>query len=114
MLERLLETQRLAAAVFLSGDVRSARMLMREKEVIRDLETGATEAHFARLRAGRTESLETSALHLDILRDLRRINAHLATAAYPVLNQSGELRPSRLKDNEAEADIPTAEAGHKG
>jgi phosphate:Na+ symporter len=114
MLERLLETQRLAAAVFMSGDVRSARMLMREKEVIRDLETGATEAHFARLRAGRTESLETSALHLDILRDLRRINAHLATAAYPVLNQSGELRPSRLKDNEAEADIPTAEAGHKG
>jgi phosphate:Na+ symporter len=31
MLERLLETQRLAAAVFMSGDVRSARMLMREK-----------------------------------------------------------------------------------
>lgn len=97
MLERLSETQRLAAAVFVSGDIRSARALMHEKEVIRDLETSATEAHFARLRAGRTESVETSALHLDILRDLRRINAHLVAAAYPVLDQSGELLPSRLK-----------------
>ncbi|CAO3413509.1 Na/Pi cotransporter family protein [Azospirillum endophyticum] len=103
MLERLSETQRLAAAVFVSGDVRSARTLIHEKEVIRDLETSATEAHFARLRAGRKESVETSALHLDILRDLRRINAHLVAAAYPVLDQSGELLPSRLKRGTARA-----------
>ncbi|MCM8734151.1 Na/Pi cotransporter family protein [Azospirillum sp. A1-3] len=103
MLERLSETQRLAAAVFVSGDVRSARALIHEKEVIRDLETSATEAHFARLRAGRKESVETSALHLDILRDLRRINAHLVAAAYPVLDQSGELLPSRLKQGAARA-----------
>ncbi|SMH31609.1 Na/Pi cotransporter family protein [Azospirillum agricola] len=100
MLERLLSTQRLAAAVFVSGDLRAARSLMREKEVMRDLETRATEAHFARLRAGRGESLETSALHIDILRDLRRINAHLAATAYPVLDRSGELRTSRLKETD--------------
>lgn len=103
MLERLSETQRLAAAVFVSRDVRSARALIHEKEVIRDLETSATGAHFARLRAGRKESVETSALHLDILRDLRRINAHLVAAAYPVLDQSGELLPSRLKRGTARA-----------
>ncbi|CAO3400997.1 Na/Pi cotransporter family protein [Azospirillum palustre] len=103
MLERLSETQRLAAAVFVSRDIRSARALIHEKEVIRDLETSATEAHFARLRAGRKESVETSALHLDILRDLRRINAHLVAAAYPVLDQSGELLPSRLKRGAARA-----------
>jgi len=103
MLERLSETQRLAAAVFVSRDVRSARALIHEKEVIRDLETSATETHFARLRAGRKESVETSALHLDILRDLRRINAHLVAAAYPVLDQSGELLPSRLKRGAARA-----------
>ncbi len=98
ILERLLETQRLAAAVFVSSDVRSARALLKEKEVIRELETTATEAHFDRLRAGRTESVETSALHLDILRDLRRINAHLAAAACPVLDHNGELRPNRLRE----------------
>lgn len=97
ILERLGNTQRLAAAVFISGDPRAARMLMREKQVIRDLEGCATREHFARLRAGRTESVGTSSLHLDVLRDLRRINAHLVAAAYPVLDQSGELLPSRLK-----------------
>ena len=58
---------------------------------------GATEAHFARVRAGRVESVETSALHLDILRDLKRINAHIAAAAYAVLEKRGELLSSRLR-----------------
>ncbi|AWK85131.1 Na/Pi cotransporter family protein [Azospirillum thermophilum] len=98
LLERLIETGRLAAAVFVSGDARSARALLKEKEVVRTLEARAIEAHVARLRAGRMESQETSTLHLDILRDLRRINAHLASAAYPVLDPLGELRSSRLKE----------------
>lgn len=103
LLERLCATQRMAAAVFISGDLRSARLLMREKEFVRHQESLATEAHFERLRAGRSESIETSALHLDILRDLRRINAHLVTSAYPALEQSGDLLPSRLKDTTAVA-----------
>ncbi|HEV7997547.1 MAG TPA: Na/Pi cotransporter family protein, partial [Stellaceae bacterium] len=97
MLRRLATNARTAAAVFMTGDVRAARELLGEKEVFRDLETRATEAHFARIRAGRVESVETSALHLDLLRDLKRINAHLAAAAYPVLEQRGELLSSRLK-----------------
>ena len=41
---------------------------------------------------------ETSALHLDLLRDIRRVNAHLvAAAAYPVLESHGELLASRLR-----------------
>jgi hypothetical protein len=58
-----------------------------------------TEAHFARIRAGRVESVETSALHLDLLRDLKRINAHIAAAAYPVLEKRGELLSSRLRQD---------------
>ena len=45
------------------------------------------------------ESVETRALHLDMLRDLKRINAHIAAAAYPVLEQRGGLLPSRLKQD---------------
>ena len=41
-------------------------------------------------------SIETSAIHLDILRDLKQINSLLASAAYPVLQQYGELLDSRL------------------
>ena len=36
-------------------------------------------------------------MHLDILRDLKRINSHLTSVAYPILDAEGELRKSRLK-----------------
>jgi phosphate:Na+ symporter len=103
MLERLAGNVHAAAAVFLTDDARAARSLLGEKEVFRDLEAQATEAHFARIRSGRVESVETSALHLDVLRDLKRINAHIAAAAYPVLERLGELLPSRLR-RDADAD----------
>jgi len=114
MLERLAGNVHTAAAVFLTDDVRAARGLLGEKEVFRDLEARATEAHFARIRAGRVESVETSALHLDVLRDLKRINAHIAAAAYPVLERLGELLPSRLRrDADAEDLQPSAAALHE-
>jgi phosphate:Na+ symporter len=97
MLERLIANAQAAAAVFMTDDARAARRLLGEKEIFRDLESRATEAHFARIRAGRVESVETSALHLDVLRDMKRINAHIAAAAYPVLDKLGELLPSRLR-----------------
>jgi phosphate:Na+ symporter len=54
-------------------------------------------SHFARIRTGQVETIETGALQLDVLRDLRRINAHVVTAAYPVWEQQGKLLPSRLQ-----------------
>jgi phosphate:Na+ symporter len=63
------------------------------------LDSRATEAHFARIRAGRVESVETSALHLKMLRDLKRINTHVAGAAHPVLERRGAQLPSRLRQD---------------
>lgn len=60
--------------------------------------------HFARIRAGRIESRDTSSLHLDILRDAKRINSHIAAAAYPVLDRQGELLRSRLRGKAEEED----------
>jgi phosphate:Na+ symporter len=87
----------LALDIFVSGDVKTARQLLMEKRRVRDLERLAADSHFQRLREGRTESIETSALHLDILRDLKRIHSHIASVAYPVLEAAGELRTTRLK-----------------
>jgi phosphate:Na+ symporter len=70
MLERLASNVTAAAAVFMTEDARAARAVLGEKEVFRDLEAKATETHFARIRAGRIESRETSSLHLDVLRDM--------------------------------------------
>jgi phosphate:Na+ symporter len=50
----------------------------------------AAERHLERLREGRPETLETTSLHLDILRDLKRIHSHVCSAAYSVLDAAGE------------------------
>jgi phosphate:Na+ symporter len=98
IIDRLVANLRSAAALLVTGDERAARLLVEEKEVFRSLEAEATAAHFERLREGRVGTIETSALHLDALRDLKQVNAHLvAAAAYPVLESKGELLPSRLR-----------------
>src|SRR5262249_43924939 len=98
MVSRLIGNVRTAASMLVSGDQRVARQLVAEKEIFRDMEAAATTSHFARLRAGRIDAAETSSLHLDALRDLKQVNAHLvAAAAYPLMEQQGELRPNRLR-----------------
>ncbi|WP_225769562.1 Na/Pi cotransporter family protein [Inquilinus sp. Marseille-Q2685] len=98
MCERLLANLKLAIAVFMTGDAHAAARLIAEKEVFRELERHATETHFGRLREGRLESIETSALHLDILRDTRRINSHIAAAGYPALDAANAARPRLLRE----------------
>ena len=94
---QIAEQMRRALAVFVSRDAAVARALVAGKDRLRDEEARASERHFARLRDGLPETLETSALHLDVLRDLKRVNAHLTSVAYPILEQTGELRGSRLR-----------------
>ena len=42
---------------------------------------------------------------MDVIRDLKRINGHLASVAYPILEAAGELADTRLKTR---APKPTA------
>jgi len=86
---------RLAMTIFLSGDLKSARRLLDEKARIRELELAASENHIARLKEGRIDSIETSSLHIDILRDLKRIHSHICSAAYAALETAGELDRKR-------------------
>ena len=99
MMDRLIGNARAAAAVFMTEDPRAARQLLGEKEVFREIETRTTEEYFGRARTNRAENIEMGKLLLDIVRDLNRVNAHLAAAAYPVLEGRGELLPSRLKQD---------------
>jgi phosphate:Na+ symporter len=105
MHQRLLDNLHLATSVFMLGDLHAARALLSEKDRMRDLEQKATKNHLRRLREGRTQSIETSSLHIDIARDLKRIAAHITSVAYPILEQSGALRRSRLlSENENAAE----------
>ena len=100
MIDRLLANLRMTASLFMTEDERVARLMVGEKQVFRNLESEATSAHFERLRSGRIDTAETSTMHLDVLRSLASVNAHLvAAAAYPVLESKGELLPSRLRQD---------------
>jgi phosphate:Na+ symporter len=98
---RVMDNMRLAFNVFATRDVALARRLLAEKTALRASELEAADSHYARLREGRPESLETSAIHLDVIRDLKRINGHLTSVAYPILEVAGELRESRLRTLDA-------------
>lgn len=100
MHQHLLNNLHLATSVFMMGDLHAARTLLAEKDRMRDLEQAATANHLRRLREGLPQSIETSTLHLDIARDLKRIAAHIASVAYPILEQGGALRRSRLLDDD--------------
>jgi phosphate:Na+ symporter len=109
---RILNNLQLALGVFMSDDLGIARKLIDEKVAVRDAELQAAENHLARLRAGRPESIDSSALHLDILRDLKRIHSHICAVAYPILDEAGQLHRSRLKrfDRQAMAEDQVEDA----
>jgi phosphate:Na+ symporter len=92
-----LDNLRMAQTVFATRDPALARRLVEVKEDVRRLERQSAERHFQRLRDGRADSIETSSLHLDMLRDLKRINAHIASVAHPILDDSGMLIESRIR-----------------
>ncbi len=98
--KRVLESLTLAFAVFMTGDADQARKLVAEKTQLRNAELAAAERHLERLREGRPETLETTSLHLDVLRDLKRIHSHICSAAWPVLEAAGELPAARTGEGE--------------
>lgn len=98
----VLESVQLAQSVFVSGDRESARRLIEGKDFIRKAEMDGMTTHIDRLRAGTPETVATSMLHLDIIRDYRRINTYVCTVAYPILEEAGEINESRLRPEKKE------------
>jgi phosphate:Na+ symporter len=93
----VLANARLAFNLLVNRDPVTARQLVAEKDRLRDVEKETSRRHFERLREGTEQSVETSSIHLDTIRDLKQINSLLASIAYPVLEESGELSGSRLR-----------------
>lgn len=86
----------LALNVLISGDIESARQLVKEKEVMRKLARDSHDRHLERLCNSHSASIDTSDIHLEIVRALKEINSLLVTVAYPILTESGLLLESRL------------------
>ena len=97
--EAVTSTFELAINTFISEDSDLARMLFDAKASIRELESKSVTTHLERIGTGISQSIETSSLHLDIIRDLKRINSHLTSIAYPVLKASGKVPKTKWKKN---------------
>ncbi len=93
-----LDNLRIAQTIFVTRDFQLARQLMEMKVKVRRMEKQSAERHLERLRDGRADSLQTSSLHLDILRDLKRINAHIVSVAHPIMDEHGLLVESRIRE----------------
>ena len=94
---RLMANLRLGLSVFLNRDLKSAQELLAQKVLFRDLERAYANSHLGRLTSNTVDSIETSSLHLDLISDLRRINSHICSIAYPILEEAGVLARTRLK-----------------
>lgn len=101
----VLETVRLAQSVFVSNDAKLARRMIEAKEQLRKAEQQATQNHMERIREGVPETIATSGLHLDIIRDYRRINSYMCSVAYPILEEAGLLYGTALKPDKGD-EIP--------
>ena len=65
------------------------------------LERTSLETHMERISSGVSDSLATSTFHLDVMRDLKRINSHLTAIAYPVIFAGGEIPKTKWKRRRA-------------
>jgi phosphate:Na+ symporter len=83
--QKVLENFEIAVSAFASKDRALAEKLLRHKHRINETERELRNRHFQRLNAGLVESFETSAIHLDVLTNLKHINSHLTAVAYPIL-----------------------------
>ncbi|MGU3398278.1 Na/Pi cotransporter family protein [Brucellaceae bacterium D45D] len=93
----VLTNAHMAFNVVVSRDEHTARQLVQEKDRLREIEKQTSLHHFSRLREGSARSIETSTIHLDTIRDLKQINSLLAAIVYPVLEEQGLLKKTRLR-----------------
>ncbi len=85
---QVLRNMKLAQTIFLSEDPKLARQLIDNKNAIREAEQETSTQHFQRLREGLPETIATSSLHLDIIRDYRRVNSYISSVAYSIIENA--------------------------
>lgn len=95
--DMVLTNAQAALHVQMTRNPESARALVAEKEWARHLEQKLHRTHLTRLQEANADSIATSSLHQETLRELKQINTCFIMVAYPILTESGDLLKTRLK-----------------
>ncbi len=96
--ENVSTSLRIAVSVLTSGDVAAARRLIDQKANFRAYEQTVIEDQFRESGALDGDNLKAGALYIDLIRDLHQINSHIVSVAYPVLEEAGLLRETRVRN----------------
>jgi len=88
---------KLASAVLAASDVDGARRLIAQKDTFRDMENRVFAVHYRSGTRRRRQDFRNSALFVAMVRDLHRINSHIVSAGYPIVEAAGLLRGTRLR-----------------
>lgn len=88
----------IADTAFTSRDRELAQKLLTHKEFIREYDRALRDRHFARLKSGEARAYESSAIHLDLLTHLKRINSHVTHVAYAILLENPQTPPGPRAD----------------
>lgn len=83
-----LENTKSAQSVFISGSTDMSESMINSKKRLKQVELSSRRSHFARLSDKNPDSLATSGVHIDLIRDLGRINSYVTSIAYETLNQA--------------------------
>jgi phosphate:Na+ symporter len=84
----------IAETLFTTRDRDLAQQLLRHKERVDRYERDLRDRHFARLNAGLAQAHETSAIYLDLLTHLKRINSCVTHVAYATLKDTTSAQAS--------------------
>jgi len=87
----VVENLDISISAFMSRDKELAHKVVRHNARMGEIERDLRQAHINRLHMGLQESIDTSAIHLDVLSNLIRINSHITNIAYPTLEEDGDV-----------------------
>lgn len=104
----------LAINAFVAGNENLARRLVDAKSSVRDLIEQSSSTHLSRLGNGDPKTVQSTSLHLDVLRDLSRINSHLVATAYPILNAAGHVRKIKWTTAKGKSKSNMRRPSHEG
>jgi phosphate:Na+ symporter len=82
ILDTVLNNFHLAIRIFTTQDIDLVHKLLEGKRQVKKLTEQASQDHLNKLHDG---SSDNNMLHLDIIRELNRINWHITGVAYPLL-----------------------------
>lgn len=106
LFDMVLQSIKLAQSVYISGDRDLALQMIDDKKAIKKAEVKTNKAHMRRITDKVPETLDTSNMHMDLTRDLRRINSLITSVAYLLIEKEPEqkinINNKKRKNNKQE------------